>query len=344
MTDVTRLNCLVTGGAGYVGSHVVRLLRARGVRVTVVDNLYSGHRWAVGDARLVEADVGDRARLDALLASERFDALLHFAAHIWVGESVRDPGKYYRNNTANVAFLFDLAARHGVAHVVFSSTAAVYGAAAGPLIDERAPLAPIAPYGTSKMMAERILTDVAAAAGQGTAILRYFNVAGAHDDGTLGEATPDNSHLVKVACEAALGLRPALTINGDDYPTPDGTCVRDYIHVQDLAAAHVAALERLLDDSSPLVVNCGYGHGFSVREVVQAFTRVTGIDLAPEVGPRRPGDPPVLVADNRRILSELNWRPEHDDLERIIASAWAWEQRLQAMRRQMGSRARPAMV
>jgi len=337
MTDLRALNCLVTGGAGYIGSHVARLLREHGAQVTVLDNFYSGHRWAIGDARLVEADVGDRDRVDALLAGERFDALLHFAAHIWVGESVREPGKYYRNNTANAAVLFEAAARHGVRHVVFSSTAAVYGAAAGPLIEETAPLAPLAPYGASKMMAERILTDIAEAAGQGTAILRYFNVAGAHDDGTLGEATPDNSHLVKVACEAALGLRPPLQINGADYPTPDGTCVRDYIHVQDLAAAHVAALQRLLDDPSPLVVNCGYGHGFSVREVVDAFARVTGIDLAPEVGPRRAGDPPVLVADNRRILASLDWRPERDDLERIIASAWAWEQRLQAMRRQMAS-------
>jgi UDP-glucose 4-epimerase len=337
MADLRALNCLVTGGAGYIGSHVARLLREHGARVTVLDNFYSGHRWAIGDARLVEADVGARERVDALLAGERFDALLHFAAHIWVGESVRQPGKYYRNNTANAAVLFEAAARHGVRHIVFSSTAAVYGDAAGPVIEETAPLAPIAPYGTSKMMAERILTDVAEAAGQGTAILRYFNVAGAHDDGTLGEATPDNSHLVKVACEAALGLRPPLKINGDDYSTPDGTCVRDYIHVQDLATAHVAALERLLDDPSPLVVNCGYGHGFSVREVVDAFARVTGIDLAPEVGPRRAGDPPVLVADNRRILSSLDWRPERDDLERIIASAWAWEQRLHAMRRQMAS-------
>jgi len=337
MADLRALNCLVTGGAGYIGSHVARLLREQGAQVTILDNFYSGHRWAVGDARLVEADVGDRGRVEALLGGERFDALLHFAAHIWVGESARDPAKYYRNNTANAAVLFELAARHGVRHVVFSSTAAVYGEAAGPLIDESAPLAPIAPYGASKMMAERILTDVAAATGQRTAILRYFNVAGAHDDATLGEATPDNSHLVKVACEAASGRRPPLTIHGDDYPTPDGTCIRDYIHVQDLAAAHVAALERLLEDPTPLVVNCGYGHGFSVREVVDAFARVTGIDLAPGVGPRRAGDPAVLVADNRRILSSLNWRPERDDLKRILASAWAWEQHLQAMRRELAS-------
>ena len=328
MAELSGLHCLVTGGAGYIGSHVARELRERGARVTVLDNFYSGHRWAVGDATLVEADVGDRATIDALLAADPVDALLHFAGHIWVGESARDPAKYYRNNTANAAILFELAARRGVRQVVFSSTAAVYGAAGGPLIDEETPPAPIAAYGTSKMMAERILTEVAASAGQGTAVLRYFNVAGAHDDGTLGEATPNNSHLVKVACEAARGRRQRLRINGDDYPTPDGTCVRDYIHVQDLAAAHAAALERLLDDPSPLVLNCGYGHGFSVREVIDAVERVTGIDLAPEVGPRRAGDPPVLVADNRRILRTLDWRPERDDLERILASAWRWEQGL----------------
>lgn len=337
MSDLRPLHCLVTGGAGYIGSHVARELRERGARVTILDNFYSGHRWAVGDADLVDADVGDRGAVETLVAGRRFDALLHFAAHIWVGESVADPGKYYRNNTANAAVLFDLAARYGIRHVVFSSTAAVYGACDRPLLDEDTPLAPIAPYGTSKMMAERILTDIAAPAGQRTAILRYFNVAGARDDGALGEATPDNSHLVKVACEAALGLRPPLRINGDDYATPDGTCVRDYVHVQDLAVAHVAALESLLDGGGPLVLNCGYGHGFSVREVVDAFARVTGINLAPEIGARRAGDPPVLVADNRRILQTLNWRPERDDLDRIIASAWAWEQRLQAMRRQIAS-------
>ncbi len=336
MANLSGVRCLVTGGAGYIGSHVARALRSEGAAVTILDNFYSGHRWAVGDAALAELDLADRAGLATLLDAGRFDALLHFAAHIWVGESVSDPGKYYRNNTANAAVLFDLAAKSGVRHVVFSSTAAVYGAPERQPIDETTPLAPINPYGTSKMMAETILTDVARATGQGTAILRYFNVAGAHDDGSLGEATPDNSHLVKVACEAAFGLRPRMCINGVDYPTPDGTCVRDYIHVQDLADAHVAALKRLVDEPAALVLNCGYGHGFSVRAVLDAMHRVTGIDLAPEVAPRRPGDPPELVADNRRILETLDWRPQRDDLERILASAWAWERRLQAMKRQLG--------
>jgi UDP-glucose 4-epimerase len=330
MGDLGGLRCLVSGGAGYVGSHVVHELSARGCEVVVVDNLCSGHRWAVGDAALIEADVGDAAALEPVLAGGGFDALLHFAAHIWVGESVRNPGKYYRNNTANAAVLFDLAARHGIRHVVFSSTAAVYGEPTTVPIPETTPLAPMNPYGTSKMMAERILADIAAAHGQRCAVLRYFNVAGAHDDGCLGEATPDNSHLVKVACESALGRRGRLRVNGDDYPTPDGTCIRDYVHVQDLAEAHVAALVRLLDDPMPLVLNCGYGHGFSVREVIDTFRAVTGIDLEPEVGPRRTGDPASLVADNRRIQELLNWRPRRDDLARIIASAWRWEQILQS--------------
>ena len=338
MAELSSVRCLVTGGAGYVGSHAVKALRARGARVVVADNLFSGHRWAIGDAELVELDVGDAPRLDALLAAGRFDALLHFAAHIWVGESVAEPGRYYRNNTANAALLFDLAATHGIRHVVFSSTAAVYGQPTTMPIAEDTPPAPINPYGASKAMAERILTDIATAHGQGTAILRYFNVAGAADDGLIGEATPDNVHLVKVACETGLGLKARMRINGDDYPTPDGTCIRDYIHVEDLAAAHVAALARLLDGSDRLVLNCGYGHGYSVRDVLEAFHRVTGIDLDPEVGPRRPGDPAELVADNRRILQTLDWRPERDDLERIVASAWRWERRWQAMRRQLETR------
>jgi len=330
MDDLRSLRCLVSGGAGYVGSHVVHELKRRHCEVVVLDSLYSGHRWAIGNARMVEGDIVDSATLATLLSSARFDALLHFAAHIWVGESVTDPGKYYRTNTGGAATLFALAARQGVPHVVFSSTAAVYGQPGTTPIPETAPLQPLNPYGASKMMAERILADIAEATGQRTAILRYFNVAGAHDDGTLGEATPQNSHLVKVACESALGRRGRLRINGVDHPTPDGTCIRDYVHVQDLAEAHVAALARLRADPTPLVLNCGYGHGFSVREVLDIFTRVTGIELAPEIGPRRPGDPPILVADNRRILSELDWRPRRDDLERIIASAWAWEQRLTA--------------
>lgn len=327
------LRVLVTGGAGYIGSFIVRHLLDAGHAVVVYDNLYSGHRWAAQEAELVVGDLGDRDRLGAFLGERRFDAVIHCAAHIWVGESVRDPAKYYANNTSNAVGLFDLCARHGVRDVVFSSTAAVYGEPDLPLIPETAPLAPINPYGASKMMAERVLGDMAAAAGLRHAILRYFNVAGADARARIGEATPDNSHLVKVACEAALGLRSGMRVNGTDYPTPDGTCVRDYVHVDDLARAHVAALQHLADGGGPLVLNCGYGHGFSVSEVLDAVRRITGVAFPVEAGPRRPGDPPLLVAETSRIREVLGWEPRHDDLDYIVSTAWRWEQRLQAMPR-----------
>ena len=321
---------LVTGGAGYIGSHVTLRLVEAGCRVVVYDNLSSGHAWAVLDAELVVGDLGDRERLAALLAARRFAAVLHFAAHIWVAESVREPARYYRNNVANALNLFELAAAHGVPRVVFSSTAAVYGEPGPELLDETMPPAPINPYGASKMMAERMLADIAGAAGQRFAILRYFNVAGADPEGRIGEATPDNNHLIKLACEAALGLRPALCIHGTDYPTPDGTCVRDYIHVDDLARAHVAALDHLAQGGESVVLNCGYGHGASVRAVLDTVRRVSGVDFPLEEGPRRPGDPAVLIAGNAKIRRVLGWQPRHDDLEFIVRTAWRWERALQA--------------
>jgi UDP-glucose 4-epimerase len=324
---------LVTGGAGYIGSHVAGLLSDAGREVVIYDNLSTGYAWAAQNSELVVGDLGDRERLAALLAERRFSAVLHFAAHIWVGESVREPAKYYRNNVANALNLLDLAAASGVGHVVLSSTAAVYGEPAVELIDESTPLAPINPYGASKMMAERVLADIAAAAGQTYAILRYFNVAGADPKARIGEATPDNSHLIKVACETALGLRPSLRINGIDYPTPDGTCIRDYIHVDDLARAHLDALRHLEDGGSSIILNCGYGHGLSVREVIEMVCRVSGVDLRIEEGPRRAGDPPVLVASNARIRKILGWEARHDDLEFIVRTAWSWEQELQRRRR-----------
>jgi UDP-glucose 4-epimerase len=329
---------LVTGGAGYIGSHVTRLLAEAGHRVVVYDNLSTGHAWAVLGAELVVGDLGDRERLAAVLGEGRFDAVLHFAAHISVPESSRAPAKYYRNNVANALGLFDLGALRGVRQVVFSSTAAVYGEPDGALIDETMPLAPINPYGASKMMAERILMDIAAASGQRYAILRYFNVAGADPQGRIGQATPDSQHLIKRACETALGLRPAMRIHGTDYPTPDGTCVRDYIHVDDLARAHLAALDYLDQGGASTVLNCGYGHGSSVRVVLDTARRVTGVDFPIETGPRRPGDPAVLVASNAKIRRLLGWQPRHDDLEVIVRTAWAWEQVLQARR----TNARPA--
>jgi UDP-glucose 4-epimerase len=329
------LRVLVTGGAGYIGSHIVRHLAESGHQPVAFDNLYAGHRWAVLDAPLVVGDLGDRGALDALLADRAFDAAIHCAAHIWVGESVRQPAKYYANNTGNAIGLFDLCARHGVGSVVFSSTAAVYGEPGLPVIGEDTPLAPINPYGASKMMAERALADIALARGLRYAILRYFNVAGADAQARIGEATPDNSHLIKVACETAIGLRPGMAINGTDYPTPDGTCVRDYLHVDDLARAHVQALVHLVDGGAPLVANCGYTDGFSVRQVLDTVRRVTGVDFPLEEAARRPGDPPVLVADSRRIRDVLGWEPRHNDLDYIVATAWRWEQRYAQMREAM---------
>ena len=327
-----RREILVTGGAGYIGSHVTRLLAEAGDRVVVYDNLSSGHAWAVPDAELVVGDLGDRERLAAVLGGRKFDAVLHFAAHIWVAESLREPAKYYRNNVAAALGLFELSAQHGVRRLVFSSTAAVYGEPDCAMVDESMPLAPINPYGASKMMAERILADIAAASGRRYAVLRYFNVAGADPQARIGEATPDNQHLIKLACETALGLRPSMRIHGSDYPTPDGTCVRDYIHVDDLARAHLAALDHLEAGGASTVLNCGYGHGVSVRQVLDAVRRVTGIDFPIETGPRRPGDPAVLVASNEKIRRVLGWQPRHDDLEFIVRTAWVWEQRLQARR------------
>lgn len=332
MTTARRLRVLVTGGAGYIGSHIVHQLADAGHEPVVLDNLFSGHRWAIGEARLVEGDTGDRALLDRLMGSERFGALVHCAAHIWVGESVREPARYYANNAAKAFTLFDACARHGIRHVVFSSTAAVYGEPGLELLDEDLPLRPINPYGASKAMAERALQDIAAAHGMSWAILRYFNVAGADAQLRTGEATPDNSHLVKVACETAMGLRPGMRINGTDYPTPDGTCVRDYVHVDDLAAAHLLALAHLCEGGASLLCNCGYGRGYSVREVIDMVRRVTRVDFPVETGPRRPGDPARLVADASRIGGLLGWRPRHDDLETIVATAWRWEQRLQERR------------
>ncbi len=321
-----RSKVLVVGGAGYIGSHVVKALVETGRDVVVLDNLSTGYRWAVENATLVVGDLADGDCLARLFAEHRFDAVLHFAAHIWVGESIADPAKYYRNNVAASLNLFEHLARHQVPHVVFSSTAAVYGEPDLSLLDETLPSAPINPYGASKMMAERMLTDIAAASGVTFGILRYFNVAGAEPSGRIGEATPDNSHLIKVACETALGVRPGMKINGTDYPTPDGTCIRDYIHVEDLAWAHVQALDYLESGGANTVLNCGYGHGQSVRQVLDMVKEVSGIDFPIENGPRRPGDPPKLVADNSKIKRVLHWEPRYDDLRYIVQTAWNWEQ------------------
>jgi UDP-glucose 4-epimerase len=321
---------LVTGGAGYIGSHVVAVLREAGYPVVAYDDLSTGHRWAVRDAELIVGDLAEHARLEALFAERRFGAVLHFAALARVEESTREPARYYRNNVSHALGLFELAARHGVGSFVFSSTAAVYGEPETVPIEETAPLAPINPYGASKTMAERMLEDIATASGMRYVILRYFNVAGADARGRIGQATPVASNLIKVACEAAHGRRPGMSIHGTDYPTPDGTCVRDYIHVDDLARAHLAALAHLERGGGSAVLNCGYGRGHSVREVIDTVRQVSGVDFPVEEGPRRPGDPAMLVAGNHRIRELLGWQPRHDDLTFIVRTAWQWEQWLQA--------------
>ncbi len=320
---------LITGGAGYIGSHVVAQLGERGEDIVVLDNLSTGHRNAVLFGELVIGDVGDAALLDRLFSQHRFDTVLHFAAKIVVPESVAHPLDYYDNNTARARVLLDASRRHGAGCFVFSSTAAVYGDPVGGVADETTPPSPINPYGRSKLMTEWMLRDLARVCPMRHVILRYFNVAGADLQGRIGQDTPNATHLIKVACQHAVGLRPHLDIFGTDYPTPDGSCVRDYIHVEDLASAHVAALQYLRDGGDSLVANCGYGHGYSVREVIDVLRRVHGADIVTREAGRRPGDMAMIVADSSLARSRLGWTPERDDLELIVRSALAWERKRQ---------------
>jgi len=330
-------NILVTGGAGYIGSHTVRQLVRAGFDVTVIDNLCTGFRWAVDDAAdFVEADVGDYTLVSGLLQDRKIDAVIHFAGHVVVFESVDDPLKYYRNNTVNSQRLIQACRDSGVAQFLFSSTSSVYGEADGKPIAETTTLNPINPYARSKLMTEWMLEDAArgldpdgSASSFRYAALRYFNVAGAAVDGSLGQATPEATHLIKVASELACGKREKMQIYGTDYPTPDGTCIRDYIHVDDLAAAHVKALGYLLEGGATTVLNCGYGQGYSVREVVDVMRKVSGRDLVAEETDRRAGDPPVLIANNRKIRETLGWTPKYDDLELICRNALEWEAQLE---------------
>jgi UDP-glucose 4-epimerase len=327
------MTILVTGGAGYIGSHMVHALADAGERTVVLDNLSTGFDWAVPKGvPLVAGETGDQLRVAALIAEHRVDAIIHFAASIVVPDSVRDPLGYYRNNTMNSRALMEAAVNGGVRHFIFSSTAAVYGNPDSAPVGEDAPLRPMSPYGNSKLMTETMLSDVAAAHGLKYVTLRYFNVAGADPKLRTGQSTVGATHLIKVAVETALGKRPAIEVYGTDYKTPDGTCIRDYIHVADLVDAHMVALAHLRRGGDNGTFNCGYGHGYSVLEVIEAVKRVSGRNFAVKLAPRRAGDPAAIVADPARIRSQLGWTPRFDHLDTIVGHALAWEQRLAGVR------------
>ncbi|MBT8764057.1 UDP-glucose 4-epimerase GalE [Desulfohalobiaceae bacterium Ax17] len=321
---------LVTGGAGYIGSHTSLALTQAGYEVIVYDNLSTGRVDAVlPPARLVVGDLKDRDKLDKLMREEKFQAIIHFAASIVVPESVENPLKYYLNNTSNTTSLIALAVKNNIPNFVFSSTAAVYGMPEKVPVNEQSPLMPINPYGRSKVMSEWVIRDASFAHPDfNFIILRYFNVAGADPLGRIGQSTPDATHLIKVACQAALGLRESLSIFGTDYPTPDGTGIRDYIHVVDLADVHVLALKFLEQGKPSGIYNCGYGHGYSVREIIDAVKKVSGVDFKVIETGRRPGDPAQLVADPGKLLNEMNWKPKYDDIEEIVRTAYNWEKKL----------------
>jgi UDP-glucose 4-epimerase len=320
----------VTGGAGYIGSHAVLALLDAGRRVVVIDNLVTGFPWAVPEAAtLVEGDIADQPLVESIIAEHGVGAIMHFAGSVVVPESVSDPLKYYHNNTAKSRALIESAVRGGVKHFIFSSTAATYGTPESVPVSEDAPKRPINPYGMSKLMTEAMLADVAAAHPINYCALRYFNVAGADPAGRSGQSTAGATHLIKIAVEAATGKRDHVSVFGTDYATEDGTGVRDYIHVSDLAAAHVHALDALIaEPRRSHTLNCGYGRGFSVLQVLDAVDRVTNMTLERRMEPRRPGDPDALVADNRAILATFPWRPRHDDLDRIVTDALNWERQL----------------
>ena len=328
------LNVLVTGGAGYIGSHAVLALRDRNIKTVVIDNLVTGFRWAVpDDVPFVEADVGDVAAVTEVLTTHRVDAILHFAGSVVVPESVENPLKYYGNNTANSRSLLAAAVGAGVRHFIFSSTAATYGIPKSVPVREDSPKQPINPYGMSKLMTEHMLADVAAAHPINYCALRYFNVAGADPAGRSGQSTAGATHLIKVAVEAALGERDHVSVFGTDYDTPDGTGVRDYIHVSDLAEAHVLALDALAaHPDRSMTMNCGYGRGFSVQEVLDSVDRVASVTLNRRIEGRRAGDPDALIADNARIMGTLPWRPAYQDLDVIVAHALNWERALMQRR------------
>jgi UDP-glucose 4-epimerase len=323
VTDQTPI--LVIGGAGYIGSHMVLMLRAAGYPVVVLDNLSSGHAEAVQDAELVVGDIGDAALLDRLFAQHRFGCVMHFASSIQVGESVRDPGKYYDNNVARTVTLLNAMVRHKVQPFIFSSTAAVFGNPDYTPINETHPTRPINPYGSTKHMVEQMLADYANAHGFVYGCLRYFNACGADPEGRVGECHEPETHLIPLALQAISGKRPALSVFGEDYPTPDGTCIRDYIHIVDLCDAHMKLMHYLQQGGTERCFNLGTGQGFSVREVLLAAEKATGKPVPHQVVGRREGDPAILIADGSKARALLGWSPRYSDLDTILRHAWAWE-------------------
>ncbi len=316
------MKILVVGGAGYIGSHMVRELLDKGYHPIVFDDLSTGHADAVSEGRLLSGNLADTETLRRLFEDHCFSAVMHFASFIQVGESVTNPLKYYKNNVGNSLNLLSAMEKAGVKRLVFSSTAAVYGTPATVPIAETAPLQPENPYGRSKLMLENILADCEQAWGLKSACLRYFNAAGAHPTAGIGERHDPESHLIPIILQVAMGQREFITVNGDDYATPDGTCIRDYIHVCDLAAAHTLALAQLLDDKGSMVYNLGNGAGYSIKEVIEVCRRVTGHPIPVKTGPRRAGDPAMLVASSEKIIRELGWKPRFAKLESIVESAW----------------------
>jgi UDP-glucose 4-epimerase len=327
---MSRVPVLVTGGAGYIGSHAILALKDAGWDVVVIDDLSNGSLEVIpNDVPFYRGSIAERVLVDSIIDERRIGAIMHFAGSIVVPESVERPLKYYANNTLASHSLISAAVDAGVKHILFSSTAAVYGAPERVPIVEDDPKRPINPYGASKLMTERMLEDASAAYPLNYGALRYFNVAGADPRGRAGQIGKGSTHLIKVAAEAAVGKRDHVAVYGTDYPTPDGTCIRDYIHVTDLAAAHVAALERLTErPDENIVMNCGYGKGLSVLEVLDAVDRLTNLPIKRVMEGRRAGDPPELVADNERLLKTLDWRPAHADIDRIVGDALAWERKL----------------
>ena len=320
---------LITGGCGYIGSHVTRQLSEAGYKPVVFDNLSTGFRDAlIHGEELVQADLADSGRLEEVLKSHGIDTVMHFAASIVAPESVELPLKYYRNNTVNTLNLLQACERSGVKNFIYSSTAAVYGIPEGGIASEDTPTVPINPYGSSKLMGERMIQDLSIANGMRYVILRYFNVAGADTQARMGQRTKNATHLLKVCCQAALGMRDAVSIYGTDYATKDGTGVRDYIHVDDLAKAHLDALAYLEDSGPSVILNVGYGTGYSVREMITVVRKVTGIDIKAIESTRRPGDPPMLIAKADRIRQVIGWAPLYNDLTRIVEDAWRWERKM----------------